>query len=68
MPINSESFQKVYYLNCPKCGEIVKVVNPKLNKEPIRVSQNGSDDAATEYVVTVCSSCKNELEVFFSYK
>lgn len=62
-----ENSQRIYYINCPKCGEIVKVVNPRMKQEPTRVSQVYKNMNSDEHVRTACSACKTAFDVYFSY-
>jgi hypothetical protein len=62
-----ETSQRIYYINCPKCGEIVKVVNPRIKQEPTRVSQVSKGLKSDEYVGIACSACKTAFGVYLSY-
>lgn len=72
MTLSSKGSQRVYYVNCPKCGEIVQVVNPVPDNSPQRVI--ASDEVFVDYeiqhdelVFTVCTDCKESLAVTFVY-
>lgn len=72
MATKPETFQTVYYVNCPTCGDITKVVNPRLDKEPYRITQSDANERASTVITQektriVCSSCKNGFYVLFSY-
>jgi serine/threonine protein kinase len=67
---NSDEPKDLYYANCPNCGKIVKLVNPRLDK-PYIVTTDTSHVPARDYyesIKTVCSACGKQFTVVFWYK
>ncbi len=62
--------QNTYQINCPECGYIVDVVNPRPNETPssVELSTSGMAWLPTLTVVTVaCSSCRESGRRYYKF-
>ncbi len=62
--------QTVFYVNCASCGEIIEVVNPRLDVTPRKVLAGLGADVNTPYAVSEitmmsCPKCKGGLRIYW---